>query len=224
MLCLSGHERPPCSEVFGRIAGAIEPFAAAPAPVRPAPENALDRCPETVIMRAPNIRRTTLWARPLAQAFVLLASHKDEFRKTNKKSITALAFFGDPGYKHYLKDLLDSLSQRLNVSSFGRRAGFIIIFTLIAIYGLVALRGPQGIPALLEKRREVRQLEERNAALAAEIERRRERIRRLEQNASEQEMEIRKQLKLLRPGETTFILPEAPKQAPGQTPAPAPPQ
>ena len=74
------------------------------------------------------------------------------------------------------------------------------------VYGLVALRGPQGVSALLDKRREVRQLEEQNAAQAAENERRRERIHRLEQNSTEQEMEIRKQLKLLRPGETTFIL------------------
>jgi len=78
-------------------------------------------------------------------------------------------------------------------------------------YGLVALRGPQGVAALLDKRQEVRQLEEQNAAKAAENERRRERIRRLEQSTTEQEMEIRKQLKLLRPGETTFILPDSPK-------------
>jgi len=54
-------------------------------------------------------------------------------------------------------------------------------------------------------------LEERNAALAHENELRRERLKRLQDSPSEQEMEIRKQLKLLRPGETTFILPDAPK-------------
>ena len=64
-------------------------------------------------------------------------------------------------------------------------------------------------------------LEEQNAAQAAENERRRERIHRLEQNSTEQEMEIRKQLKLLRPGETTFILEDPPKPAPapGATPS-----
>jgi hypothetical protein len=46
--------------------------------------------------------------------------------------------------------------------------------------------------------------------MARENQRRRERIRRLEESRSEQEMEIRKQLKLQRPGETTFILPDAP--------------
>jgi len=95
-----------------------------------------------------------------------------------------------------------------------RRAGYIIAFALALVYGVVALRGPQGVSALLEKRQEVRLLEEQNAAQAAENERRRERIRRLEESSTEQEMEIRKQLKLLRPGETTFILPDAPPSNP----------
>ena len=95
-----------------------------------------------------------------------------------------------------------------------RRAGYIIAFAMAVVYGVVALRGPQGVSALLEKRQEVRLLEEQNAAQAAENERRRERIRRLEESSTEQEMEIRKQLKLLRPGETTFILPDAPPSNP----------
>ena len=94
---------------------------------------------------------------------------------------------------------------------FARRAGWLIVTVLALAYGWMALRGPQGLQALLEKRREIRQLEEQNAAQARENELRRERIQRLEQSRSEQEMEIRKQLKLLRPGETTFILPDAPK-------------
>ena len=107
-----------------------------------------------------------------------------------------------------------------------RRTGYAVVMALVLAYGLVALRGPQGIPALLDKRREIRQLEEQNAAMAAEISRRKERIQRLEQNTTEQEMEIRKQLKLLRPGETTFILPDAPKavtpDAPSAPPASQP--
>jgi len=74
------------------------------------------------------------------------------------------------------------------------------------------------LEALMAKHREIRQLEEQNATLAHEIEMRKERIKRLENSASEQEMEIRKQLKLLRPGETTFILPDQPKtDQPAQT-------
>jgi cell division protein FtsB len=84
---------------------------------------------------------------------------------------------------------------------------------VLVAYAATALRGPQGVQALIEKYREIRGLEARNAAAVAENQRRRERIERLRSNASEQEMEIRKQLKLLRPGETTFILPDAPKSS-----------
>ncbi len=99
----------------------------------------------------------------------------------------------------FLQTLLRLLKQR---------AGYVLAVALVAAYGWVALRGPQGIQALLERHREIRQLQEQNAAQALENERRRERIRRLKDSTSEQEMEIRKQLKLVRPGETTFILPQ----------------
>jgi len=89
-----------------------------------------------------------------------------------------------------------------------RTLGFVIALMLVGAYGVVALRGPQGIPALLSKQQEIRKLQEQNADLAREIEYKRQRIERLKSSPSEQEMEIRKQLKLLRPGETSFILPE----------------
>jgi len=121
---------------------------------------------------------------------------------TIEKINTGLVFHYDPGYKDNLKSLIRTLS---------RRSGYLLIVAIAGVYGWVALRGPQGMHALLEKRQEIRQLQEQNATASRENERRREHILRLEQSQSEQEMEIRKQLKLLRPGETTFILPEAPK-------------
>jgi cell division protein FtsB len=90
-----------------------------------------------------------------------------------------------------------------------RRAGIVLVVILVTAYGWVFLRGPQGFQTLLEKRREIRELEERNDARRLENERRKERIRRLQESRSEQEMEIRKQLKLQKSGETTFILPES---------------
>jgi cell division protein FtsB len=78
-------------------------------------------------------------------------------------------------------------------------------------YGLAELRSPQGLPALKEKWNQIRQLEEENANLQRENEYRRERIKKLESSPSAQELEIRKNLKLLRPGETSFILPEQPR-------------
>ena len=70
------------------------------------------------------------------------------------------------------------------------------------------VRGPQGIPGLFEKQQEIRRLQERNTDLQRDVQRKRERIARLKNSPSEQEMEIRKKLKMLRPGEIEFILPE----------------
>ena len=99
------------------------------------------------------------------------------------------------------------------MSSTVRSAIIIVAFALIGAYGLTELRGPQGLPALKEKWTEIRQLEEENANLQRENDYRRDRIKKLESSPSEQELEIRKKLKLLRPGETSFILPEQPKPA-----------
>jgi cell division protein FtsB len=105
------------------------------------------------------------------------------------------------------------LFERFSHSARTRRGGYTLLIAIGVVYGLVALRGPQGVQVLLDKHGEIRQLEEQNASTAAEIQRRKERIQRLESSTSEQEIEIRKQLKLLRPGETTFILPDRPQPA-----------
>jgi len=101
-------------------------------------------------------------------------------------------------------------------------AALIVVFAVVGVYGFVELRGPQGIPALKSRWTEIRQLEEENANLQRENDYRRDRIKRLEESSSEQELEIRKQLKLLRPGETTFILPESKQSADPQSASPAP--
>jgi cell division protein FtsB len=78
----------------------------------------------------------------------------------------------------------------------------------------IGIRLPQGLADLQEKRRLIRELTEQNAAAKRENDQRRERIHRLETSPSEQEMEIREQLKLARPGETTFVLPNTPAPDP----------
>ena len=86
------------------------------------------------------------------------------------------------------------------------RLGYVLVVLVAASYALVTLRGPQGVPALIQKQKEIRQLEKQNADLAREIESRRQRIQRLREDESEQELEIRQRLKLVRPGEKVFIL------------------
>ena len=125
-----------------------------------------------------------------------------------------LDIFPDKGYKRYLGPFLQALFQGSK-----RRAGLVLVVILACAYGWMFLSGPQGLQTLIEKRREIRQLEERNANIRLENERRKERIRRLQESRSEQEMEIRKRLKQQRPGETTFILPES-EQKEKAVPAP----
>jgi|SRR5579863_3025709 len=102
-----------------------------------------------------------------------------------------------------------SLQDILRVAA--RRTGWVAAATVLLAYAWMAFRGPQGIQSLIEKHSEIRELEEQNAAMVRQNQALRDRIVRLEQSDSEQELEIRKQLKLLRPGETTFLLPEPPK-------------
>ena len=88
----------------------------------------------------------------------------------------------------------------------------IVAGVLIAGYAVVALGGPQGIPGLIEKRKQVQDLEKRNAALAREIEQKRARIGRLRDNETDQELEIRQRLKLVKPDEKVFMLQDQEKK------------
>jgi cell division protein FtsB len=89
-----------------------------------------------------------------------------------------------------------------------RKAGYLVICVVACAYALVAFRGPNGVPALMEKRRQITELQEQNATLAADNQRKRDRIEKLDKDRAVQELEIRKRLKLLHPGETQFILPD----------------
>jgi cell division protein FtsB len=92
------------------------------------------------------------------------------------------------------------------------RIAYLVVFLFVAGYALVTLRGPRGIPALFEKQRQIRTIEQQNADLAKEIERRRDHIKRLEHSPDEQELEIRDRLKLVHPGEKVFITGEPDKK------------
>jgi len=91
-----------------------------------------------------------------------------------------------------------------------RTVTVVAAFALFGAYVMLALRGPQGVPALMEKRQEIRKLEEDNQNLRAIVDKRKERIRVLSTSSDTQELEIRKRLKLQRKGDTTLFLPEQP--------------
>ena len=85
------------------------------------------------------------------------------------------------------------------------RIAYVLAFLAVAGYALVTLRGARGIPALIEKQHQIQQLERQNLLLHQEIERRHERIGRLIDNPTEQELEIRERLKLVQPRDKVYI-------------------
>jgi cell division protein FtsB len=101
---------------------------------------------------------------------------------------------------------------------FLRKSGLVAAIIVLSVYAIITVRGPNGFAVLTEKRRQIRDLQEQNATLTAEVQRKRDRIERLKHSRAEQELEIRDRLKLMKPGETQFILPETPKEDPA-TPA-----
>ena len=106
-------------------------------------------------------------------------------------------------YNRYLRVTLPRFTSFLS-----RHKVASCLCALFLFYAYLAIRGPQGLQAWSQKRAEIKQLEQQVAAMRAENDERKLRIQRLESSSSEQEVEIRKQLKLQRPGETTFILPD----------------
>ncbi|MGA2267578.1 MAG: septum formation initiator family protein [Bryobacteraceae bacterium] len=86
------------------------------------------------------------------------------------------------------------------------RMAYVMAFLMVISYAFFTLRGPRGIPGLLDKQRQIQEAEKRNAALMREIEQKREHIKRLTDDPAEQELEIRQRLKLVHPGEKIFIV------------------
>ena len=86
------------------------------------------------------------------------------------------------------------------------RTAYAFVVLCGIVYAFVALRGPNGIPGLLSKRQQVHEFEIGNEQLHREIEQKQERIRRLQSDPQEQEIEIRQRLKFAGPGEKIYII------------------
>lgn len=94
------------------------------------------------------------------------------------------------------------------------RTKTILCTTVLLAAGFLAfysLAGADGIPAVLERKRQIRELQMQNTDLLRSIDLRKERIRNLSENRSDLDLEIRRDLRLLKKQETTFVLPEEKK-------------
>jgi cell division protein FtsB len=86
------------------------------------------------------------------------------------------------------------------------RFGYAVGLLVAGFYVVLTLRGPNGIPRVIERRRLIREYEEQNANLARENQALRDHNRRLATNPTEQELEIRRRFKYAAPRETVFII------------------
>ena len=75
------------------------------------------------------------------------------------------------------------------------------------------LRSPAGIPAALQKREQIRLIEEHNRTLREEIELRKERVHRLETDQAYRDREIRQRYNVQKPNEQTIYLQSNPPAA-----------
>jgi cell division protein FtsB len=92
-----------------------------------------------------------------------------------------------------------------------RRAGLALGLLTASVYVVVALLGPNGVPALLKQRQDLKVLETQNANLARERDELKYRVDALERDSQTQELEVRRQLGKARKGET-IIKVDPPKQ------------
>jgi cell division protein FtsB len=91
----------------------------------------------------------------------------------------------------------------------------------IVSYGVAQYRGFHGVTGLRARQLEIQELTESNARLRAEVGHKQQHIDRLTNNPVEQELEIRKRLRFVKPGEQVYILQDGNAQ-PKNEPKPAP--
>jgi cell division protein FtsB len=90
------------------------------------------------------------------------------------------------------------------------RFAYVIVFLTAVAYAFFAF--PKGMHAWQEKQRQIQEMEKRNTGLAQEVERKKEHIKRLTDNPSAQELEVRRRLKLFHPDEKIYIFAEPDKK------------
>jgi cell division protein FtsB len=95
------------------------------------------------------------------------------------------------------------------------RFALLIVFLGAVSYAFVAF--PRGMRSWQERQHRIEEKEKTNTILVRQVERQKERIRRLANDPVEQELEIRRRLKLARPDEKVYITGE-PEKAPQSKP------
>ena len=88
-----------------------------------------------------------------------------------------------------------------------RRLTYAAAIVVAGGFAFAHLQGPNGVAALMEKRKMIRAMEDQNEALRRDNERRRLRNKDLQQDPETLDLEIRKRTEKIKKGETNFKLP-----------------
>jgi cell division protein FtsB len=97
------------------------------------------------------------------------------------------------------------------------RFAYVIAILVVVSCAYATLRGPRGISAWLERKRQIQTLEKRNSDLNKDIERARERIDRITNDPAEQERAARDGLNYVDKHDKVYVTPDpAPPQPAGQ--------
>ncbi|MBI4889557.1 MAG: septum formation initiator family protein [Acidobacteria bacterium] len=89
-----------------------------------------------------------------------------------------------------------------------RQLGYVAVAAVACFYVFVALRGPNGIPTMMEKRRQIEHLKLENDALRQEIDRRKVAIEQLQTSDDARRRAVREQTRKAMEGDITVYLPE----------------
>ena len=89
-----------------------------------------------------------------------------------------------------------------------RQIGYVAAVAIACFYAFVVLRGPNGIPAMLERTHQVQKLEQEIKDLDSKISDKQVFLNEVRKNPEVREREIRRQLNKVKPGETIIYLEE----------------
>ncbi|MBI5282155.1 MAG: hypothetical protein HY858_10770 [Candidatus Solibacter usitatus] len=89
-----------------------------------------------------------------------------------------------------------------------RQLGYVAAAAVACFYVFIVLKGPNGLPVMMEKRQRIERMKQENDTLRMEIEKRRQAIEHLESSDEARERAIREHTHKAKGNETTIYLPE----------------
>lgn len=87
-----------------------------------------------------------------------------------------------------------------------RQLGFLAVAAVACFYVFVALRGPNGIPTMIEKRQQLERMRQENDALRQEIQRKKVVINQLQNSDDARKRAVREQTRKSMEGDVTIYL------------------